>query len=106
MMTVISYCHKITDNDEFVVDDHLVYLLVPLLSVFKDACSRGDSKTLVEHYIALLVTVRPDLFPDLSPLVAAPPESSYMQVFLFWRAHINEHEYRCFASMTSLSGGI
>eukprot|EP00656_Telonema_subtile_P006032 TRINITY_DN12770_c0_g1_i2.p1 TRINITY_DN12770_c0_g1~~TRINITY_DN12770_c0_g1_i2.p1 ORF type:complete len:399 (-),score=68.12 TRINITY_DN12770_c0_g1_i2:300-1496(-) len=77
MKTVISYCHVLSRNDEFLSDSsELLHLLVPLLAVFQDCCAAGDAKSLIEHYLALLVMVRPDVFSGYSSLVTVPPASA------------------------------
>ena len=70
MKTVISYCHVLSKNDQFISEDSsLLHLLVPLLTVFQEECSRGDAASLIEHYISLLLMIRPALFPEFSQQV-------------------------------------
>eukprot|EP00656_Telonema_subtile_P006031 TRINITY_DN12770_c0_g1_i1.p1 TRINITY_DN12770_c0_g1~~TRINITY_DN12770_c0_g1_i1.p1 ORF type:complete len:452 (-),score=115.87 TRINITY_DN12770_c0_g1_i1:68-1423(-) len=92
MKTVISYCHVLSRNDEFLSDSsELLHLLVPLLAVFQDCCAAGDAKSLIEHYLALLVMVRPDVFSGYSSLVTVPPASASIPVIGLRDTQLHAH---------------
>ena len=70
MKTILSYVHVLSGSDNLTEKNpSLLYLLVPILSVFQAECDKGNAAFMVERYCGLLTMARPDVLTGADPML-------------------------------------